>query len=201
MNRIKIKFFTCLNAISDTIDHYYIDFVGIQQDINNELYNEKRKIINPTITEQTTTRKTRVHSVLLKNDSKSPQLRFLDSIYMLIAFNTNIVCFLMIILMQISSRGFLIFPLTAALFLWGGLSIPAPSDLYWKLNIYYVIFVHMSLITYDFVSAFRPEIINSDFVFFLGFNKSELTKAMSAICLVMLYIHMNIKKVISIALS
>ena len=182
--------------ISDTIDHYFIDFVGIQLAIDRDIYNEKRKIINPTMTQQSRTRITRVQSVLLNKDSKSPQMRFLDSIYMLIAFNTDTVCFLIIILLQISSRGLLVFPLTAILFLWGGLSIPAPYESYWDLNIYYVIFVHLSLIIYDIVVAFRPDVENRDLVFFLGFNKTELTKAISATCLVMLYIHKYIKKVI-----
>ncbi|MEN2495763.1 MAG: hypothetical protein MHMPM18_000354 [Marteilia pararefringens] len=208
----------CLDSFSSYIDLHFVDYFGIQKMLDKELAKKKFEICNsnqqianldsaighvanqPSTDGENPVNNLVSHactSVYITDPaSKNSFVRFLTAIYKSVAFNLGNICFLLVILLQITSRGFITFPLLLLIFIWGGLSVPMPYSRFWRVLIFAVIFVILVLNLYDISLALVPDRskMSNKLVYFLGFHQTNLTKSVASILLVMLFVNKYVNK-------
>ncbi len=127
-------------------------------------------------------------------------MRFVRSIFYAILSRSEVMCYIMIVLNQISSASVLSLPLPLFAFLWGSLSVPRPSKAFWITAITYTEVI--VVIKYIFQFQFWPWLASGkvDITPFylpriLGIEKSDHYAHFDLALLLVLFFHRFMLKV------
>lgn len=128
LNTIKAYFVAILEFFIRYLNNYSKDY----REVSRKLYIEKNKIRqSEALISRNRLNNTPVEEPDSLNEHKPLAYRLFNSIYYLILSQSEILCYLLMILTHLRSASILSLPLPLSVFLWAMLCIPRPNKVYW----------------------------------------------------------------------